>query len=60
MEKEKTIRFTISLPEDLLNELDSRIINRGYASRSEFVRDLIREQIIHEKWSCRVKVLEST
>lgn len=46
---EQTIRFTISLPENLLKELDSRI-GPGYASRSEFVRDLIREQMIKDKW----------
>ncbi len=48
--KEKTIRFTISLPENLLGELDTRVIGKGYASRSEFVRDLIRDQMVGDKW----------
>jgi CopG family nickel-responsive transcriptional regulator len=26
------------------------MIKQGYASRSEFVRDLIREQLVEEKW----------
>jgi CopG family nickel-responsive transcriptional regulator len=43
-------RFSISLPEPLLEELDRRVIRRGYASRSEFVRDLIRERMVEEKW----------
>ncbi|ACO03887.1 MAG TPA: nickel-responsive transcriptional regulator NikR [Persephonella sp.] len=47
---EKTIRFSVSLPEDLLKELDSRVIKKGYSSRSELIRDLIRELIIEEKW----------
>jgi CopG family nickel-responsive transcriptional regulator len=46
-----TIRLSVSLPESLREELDSRIIAKGYASRSEFVRDLIREQIVADKWA---------
>lgn len=47
---EKTIRFSVSLPAGLLAELDSRIVGRGYASRSELVRDLIRSQLVDEAW----------
>jgi CopG family nickel-responsive transcriptional regulator len=35
----------------MLAELDQRIIRRGYASRSEFVRDLIRDLLTEEGWS---------
>lgn len=45
------IRFSVSLPEELLESLDRQIINRGYVSRSEFIRDLIREQLIEDRWS---------
>lgn len=45
-----TIRFTVSLPEPLLAELDERITGRGYASRSELVRDLIRKELVHDAW----------
>lgn len=48
--RKETIRFSISLPNNLLSKLDERIVTKGYASRSEFVRDLIREQIIQQKW----------
>jgi len=48
---EGAVRFTVSLPRGLLRELDERIIRRGYHSRSEFVRDLIREQIVADQWS---------
>jgi CopG family nickel-responsive transcriptional regulator len=44
------IRFSVSLPDSLLAELDRRVIRRGYASRSEFVRDLIRERMVEDKW----------
>jgi len=51
MEKaEKTIRFSVSLSENLLEELDQRVVAKGYASRSELVRDLIRERLIDDRW----------
>lgn len=46
-----TIRFTVSLPSGLLKELDKRVGKKRYASRSEFVRDLIRDQIVESKWT---------
>jgi CopG family nickel-responsive transcriptional regulator len=46
----KTIRFSVSLPGNLLKEIDRRVIKKGYASRSEFVRDLIREKMVEDKW----------
>ena len=36
---------SISLPDELLEALDKYMELRGYASRSELIRDLIREQI---------------
>ena len=48
--KKETIRFSVSLPGNLLKEIDKRVINKGYASRSEFVRDLIREKMVEDKW----------
>ena len=47
---ERVTRFSVSLPDSLLEELDRRVIRRGYASRSEFVRDLIRERMVEDKW----------
>lgn len=49
--RDDTIRFTVSLPSALLRELDKRVGGKAYASRSEFVRDLIREQIVETKWT---------
>jgi CopG family nickel-responsive transcriptional regulator len=51
MANDAIIRFSISLPEDLLVSLDHQIINQGYVSRSEFVRDLIREQLVEDRWN---------
>jgi CopG family transcriptional regulator, nickel-responsive regulator len=49
--KDDTIRFTVSLPAGLLQELDRRVGGKGYASRSELVRDLIRDQILETRWA---------
>ena len=38
------IRFSISLPKQLLDELDSKIGSQGYASRSEFTK------IVQDSW----------
>ncbi|ABR56759.1 nickel-responsive transcriptional regulator NikR [Methanococcus aeolicus] len=43
-------RISISLPTKLLGEFDEIIGDRGYASRSEAIRDSIRDYIIKHKW----------
>ena len=43
-------RISISLPTKLLGEFDEIIADRGYASRSEAIRDAIRDYIIKHKW----------
>ncbi|WP_169764224.1 nickel-responsive transcriptional regulator NikR [Campylobacter mucosalis] len=45
------IRFSVSLPKSLLDELDKKILEQGYASRSELTRDLIREKMVKDSWS---------
>ncbi len=54
---EKSVRFCVSLHENLLEELDKRVIRRGYASRSELVRDLIRDLLSQEKWEENQEVI---
>jgi CopG family nickel-responsive transcriptional regulator len=41
-------RFTITIEEDLLGTIDAVMRRRGYSSRSEAVRDLIREAAAQE------------
>lgn len=48
--RDSIIRFSVSLPLGLLDELDNRITQNGYTSRSELIRDMIREKLIDEKW----------
>jgi antitoxin ParD1/3/4 len=38
-----TTTMNISLPESLKSFVDSRVKNRGYASHSEYLRDLVRK-----------------
>lgn len=48
--KIKVERVSISLPESLLEKFDSLIVKKGYANRSEALRDLIRNLLIEEEW----------
>ena len=50
MATDTTRRFTVSLPAPLMDELDRRIVSQGYHSRSELVRDLIRDRLAGETW----------
>jgi CopG family transcriptional regulator, nickel-responsive regulator len=43
-------RFSVSIPTDLAGAFDRRISAKGYASRSEAVRDIMREYLIEEEW----------
>ncbi|OPY54621.1 MAG: putative nickel-responsive regulator [Methanosaeta sp. PtaU1.Bin112] len=49
------MRVGISLPENLLKKFDEIILNRGYSSRSEGVRDAIRSYIVNFEWMSDVQ-----
>jgi CopG family transcriptional regulator, nickel-responsive regulator len=44
-------RIGISLEDDLLAQFDRLIAGKGYVNRSEAIRDLIREALVHREWS---------
>ena len=44
-------RFTISVPPELLAMFDEVSAGKGYASRSEAVRDAIREYLVTHEWT---------
>ncbi|HJK01635.1 MAG TPA: nickel-responsive transcriptional regulator NikR [Methanocorpusculum sp.] len=48
-------RIGISLPQNLLEKFDSIIGLRGYSSRSEGIRDAIRNYITYYEWMSDVK-----
>ncbi|HQU81784.1 MAG TPA: nickel-responsive transcriptional regulator NikR [Pyrinomonadaceae bacterium] len=43
------VRFGVSIDQDLLENYDRLIAERGYATRSEALRDLIREALIQQR-----------
>jgi CopG family nickel-responsive transcriptional regulator len=45
------IRFGVSLDKRLLSRFDEKNKKVGYQSRSEAIRDLIRNDLIHEEWT---------
>jgi len=44
-------RFGVSMEDDLLARFDDLIAGRGYATRSEAIRDLVRAEIVNTEWS---------
>ncbi len=43
-------RFGVSVPDDLIKAFDAYIAQREYGSRSEAIRDLIREKLVEQEW----------
>ena len=43
-------RFGVSMDERLLHALDEIVDRRGYANRSEAIRDLVRADQVRESW----------
>ncbi|WP_102348651.1 nickel-responsive transcriptional regulator NikR [Bacillus sp. Marseille-P3661] len=51
MSSTKLTRFGVSMAEDLLQNFDEYINEKGYSNRSEAVRDLVREAIVQHDWT---------
>lgn len=49
------MRIGVSLPENLLGNFDKIILQRGYSSRSEGIRDAIRNYIVTYEWMSDVQ-----
>lgn len=47
---ERTTRFGVSIPNRLLERFDGLIEEKGYGSRSEALRDLIRDFLVDAEW----------
>lgn len=50
------VRFGVSIDQDLLENYDRLIAERGYATRSEALRDLIREALIQQKMETQTEI----
>ena len=46
----ETVRFGVSLDDKLLEDFDLLIEQKGYANRSEAIRDLIRGALVDHAW----------
>lgn len=44
-------RFGVSMEDDLLARFDELIAGRGYSTRSEAIRDLVRADLVNAEWS---------
>lgn len=53
----KITRVSLSLEESLLKELDALTAANSYDNRSEYIRDLIRNQITREQWKSGEEVI---
>ena len=43
-------RFGVSIDSNLIRKFDGLITRKGYANRSEAIRDLIRDRLVEEEW----------
>ena len=46
------VRFSVSLEEELLDELDQFANDNSFANRSQALRNLIERNIVEKKWQC--------
>ncbi|MGQ9779423.1 MAG: nickel-responsive transcriptional regulator NikR [Bacillota bacterium] len=51
------VRFGVSVEEGLLARFDRLVKEKGYANRSEALRDLMRAQLIAEEWRAGTEVV---
>ena len=45
------LRFGVSMDTELLSAFDLSIKRKGYANRSEAIRDLVREALVESQWT---------
>jgi len=43
-------RFGVSIPEELIEAFDRRLREKGYRTRSEAIRDIIRDYLVEGEW----------
>ncbi len=53
----KTIRFSVSIEEELIEAFDDLCRSRGWTNRSEAIRDAIRRQLVEHEWDAGEEVV---
>ncbi|GAB7082160.1 nickel-responsive transcriptional regulator NikR [Megalodesulfovibrio paquesii] len=56
----QTIRFGVSLDSDLLEKFDALCEERCYQTRSEAIRDLIRNALVQKEWEDTDNIVAGT
>lgn len=51
------VRFGVSVEADLLARFDRLAAEKGYANRSEAIRDLMRERLVSQAWAAGAEVV---
>lgn len=51
------VRFGVAVDEELLKKFDKLTIERGYANRSEALRDLMRDALVQHQWQANEEVV---
>ena len=44
-------RFGVSIDSQLIKKFDALVTRKGYATRSEAIRDMIRDMLVEEEWT---------
>lgn len=47
---ENLLRFGVSIPRELVKAFDARIRSKGYRTRSEAIRDIMRDYLVEGQW----------
>ncbi len=53
----RTVRFSVSIEEDLIEAFDALCKQRGWTNRSEAIRDAIRRQLVEREWEAGEEVV---
>jgi len=51
------VRLSLSLEKPLFERLEKMVKRSGYGNRSEFVRDMIRHQLVEREWDANTEVV---
>lgn len=54
---EELARFGVSINSELLGKFDELIGSKGYANRSEAIRDLIRDCLVESEWEENIETM---
>ena len=60
MPKYRKIRISLSLPENLVDELNNMVIRRGWENRSQAVAEMIESQITEHKETINDEIMAGT